>query len=148
MNTRLQQFLSAENLSPTQFADILGIQKSRLSHILSGRNKPGYEFIELFMKKFPNVNMEWLILGKGKMNKGNEDLFSSETKRGTDMRILPELPDNQTEQTVFDAAQLDENQTDENERENVRANDSLMKMKRVVRVTIFYSDGSFDELYR
>ena len=46
MRTRLQQFLQAENLSPSRFADQIGIQRSGMSHILSGRNKPGFDFIE------------------------------------------------------------------------------------------------------
>jgi len=45
MNRRLQQFLELEQLTPSRLADILGVQRSGLSHILSGRNKPGYEFI-------------------------------------------------------------------------------------------------------
>ena len=69
MNRRLQHFLAAEQLTPTQFAESLGIQKSRLSHILSGRNKPGFDFIEKFISTFPGVNIEWFINGTGKMYK-------------------------------------------------------------------------------
>ena len=43
MNRRLQQFLELEQLKPAQFADIMGIQRSNVSHILSGRNKPGFD---------------------------------------------------------------------------------------------------------
>jgi Helix-turn-helix. len=48
MNNRLQQFLSLENLTPSALADKLGVQRSGLSHILSGRNKPGYDFIKKY----------------------------------------------------------------------------------------------------
>lgn len=44
MNKRLQQFLQAENISQSQFADTVGITRAGVSHILSGRNKPGYDF--------------------------------------------------------------------------------------------------------
>ena len=45
MNQRLQQFLNAENLTQTQLADRLGVAKASVSHILAGRNKPGYELL-------------------------------------------------------------------------------------------------------
>ena len=66
MNNRLQQFLELENLTPARLADTLGVQRSGLSHILSGRNKPGFEFITKLLTKFPHINPEWLLMGKGK----------------------------------------------------------------------------------
>jgi transcriptional regulator with XRE-family HTH domain len=69
MTERLTQFLTAEQLSPSRFADLIGVQRSGVSHILSGRNKPGYDFMEKFIKRFPAVNIEWFITGKGKMYK-------------------------------------------------------------------------------
>ena len=46
MKSRLQQFLEVEQLSPARLSEIMGIQRSGLSHILSGRNKPGFDFIQ------------------------------------------------------------------------------------------------------
>ena len=69
MKDRLIQFLTTEQLSPAQFADMLGVQRSGVSHILSGRNKPGFDFIEKFLKRFPTANADWLITGRGKMYK-------------------------------------------------------------------------------
>lgn len=72
MNTRLQQFLDLENLTPARLADIIGVQRSGLSHILSGRNKPSFDFIKRILVKFPRINAEWLITGKGKPYKDFE----------------------------------------------------------------------------
>lgn len=66
MNNRLQQFLDLENISPARLADTIGVQRSGLSHILSGRNKPSYDFIIRLLAKFPHINSEWLLTGKGK----------------------------------------------------------------------------------
>ncbi len=66
MNTRLQQFLELENLTPARLADMLGIQRSGLSHILSGRNKPSYDFLNRILMKFPHINADWLMTGRGK----------------------------------------------------------------------------------
>lgn len=85
MNNRLQQFLELENITPARLADTLGVQRSGLSHILSGRNKPGYEFITKLLTKYPHINSEWLLIGKGKPYKemmtgqgGTPSLLSSQ----------------------------------------------------------------------
>ena len=69
MNRRLQQFLSAENISQSQFAETLGVARANISHILSGRNKPGFDFIEKLLRAYPALNLDWLVTGKGKMYK-------------------------------------------------------------------------------
>lgn len=71
MNNRLQQLLAAENISQSVFADTIGVARASVSHILAGRNKPGFDFIESVSRHYPNVNLEWLITGKGKMYKGD-----------------------------------------------------------------------------
>ena len=78
MNYRLQQFLSAENLSQAQFADIIGVARASVSHIIAGRNKPGFDFIYSMAANFPNLNVEWLVTGRGKMYKTQTDLFPVE----------------------------------------------------------------------
>lgn len=67
MEKRLQQFLSAENLTQSQFAESIGVAKASVSHILAGRNKPGFDFMEGVAKCYPDLSLEWLITGKGKM---------------------------------------------------------------------------------
>ena len=67
MNSRLQQFLNAENLTQAQFADSIDVARASISHILAGRNKPGFEFIESLAKHYPALNIEWFITGKGRM---------------------------------------------------------------------------------
>ena len=46
MNNRLQRFLDAENITQSQLAERLGVAKASISHILAGRNKPGFDFIQ------------------------------------------------------------------------------------------------------
>ena len=79
MNTRLQQFLELENLTPARLADMLGVQRSGLSHILSGRNKPSYDFLTRILAKFPHINADWLLTGRGKAYKdsGESVIISS-----------------------------------------------------------------------
>ena len=93
MNTRLQQFLSAENLSQAQFADIIGVARASVSHILAGRNKPGFDFIYSMAASFPNLNVEWLVTGRGKMYKTQADLFPIEVQEPPQQaQIAPATP--------------------------------------------------------
>lgn len=80
MNNRLKQFLSVENISQSVFAERMQIAKASVSHILSGRNKPGYDFVENIARLYPALNIEWLITGKGRMYKTESDtLFTEES---------------------------------------------------------------------
>ena len=77
MDTRLQQFLAAENISQAQLADTLKVARASVSHIIAGRNKPGYDFISSLLRCYPNLNPDWLINGKGKMYRTAADNASS-----------------------------------------------------------------------
>ena len=59
--------MEKEKLSPTQFATEIGVQRSALSHVLSGRNKPSLDFMMKIKARYPDINLDWLLLGKGKM---------------------------------------------------------------------------------
>ena len=67
MIERIFELLTLKKLSPTQFADEIGIQRSGISHLVSGRNKPSLEFILKVLNRYPEVNAEWLLLGKGSL---------------------------------------------------------------------------------
>ena len=69
MNRRLLLFLQAKNITQSQFADTLSVARGSVSHILSGRNKPGYEFLESLALHYPDLNIDWLFTGKGAMFK-------------------------------------------------------------------------------
>jgi transcriptional regulator with XRE-family HTH domain len=66
---RILKLLTTENISSARFADLIGVQRSNISHILSGRNNPGLDFLQKVLARFPMLNSEWLIIGKGEMYK-------------------------------------------------------------------------------
>ncbi len=142
MKDRLQQFLTLEQLSPARLSEIIGIQRSGLSHILSGRNKPGFDFINKLLIKFPSINAEWLITGKGKMYK---ELPSSITDKKNDSDI--NKISNQAIQFPDKLQFGEENRKSEPSeisiKENLPVDDSK---KRTLKKMIFvYSDGTFVE---
>ncbi len=145
MNNRLSQFLAAEQLTPTRFADEIGVQRSGISHILSGRNKPGYDFLEKFVKRYPSVNIEWFITGRGKMYK--------EQIPG----IIPTFPESPADKLLADARTIDfgavalpemqspiENNELAEHNGTIRENKPLPPAgKTLEKIILLYSDGSF-----
>lgn len=82
MVDRIQKIMQEKNLTPSQFAEALGIQRSGLSHILSGRNQPSLEFVKKLIQRFPDVDLYWLLTGEKSRQeikpviKREPDLFS------------------------------------------------------------------------
>ncbi len=72
MLNRIKQIIDKEKLSSTQFATEIGVQRSALSHVLSGRNKPSLDFMMKIKNRYPEINLDWLLLGKGRMVGGKE----------------------------------------------------------------------------
>jgi transcriptional regulator with XRE-family HTH domain len=67
MHDRLKSWMEKEGLKSSAFADIIGVNRATISHILSGRNKPSIDFLEKLLNVYPNINANWLISGIGYM---------------------------------------------------------------------------------
>lgn len=138
MNRRLQQFLEAENLTAAKLADILGVQRSGLSHILSARNKPSYDFILTILNKYPALNPDWLITGKGKM-------YRDQNEDSTPVHHVV------VEKSEYIQPPQFEFENEVNSEEPISNTTPLLltkapsNNKRIVRITIYYSDGTFED---
>ena len=62
---RLQKVIEFYGETASSFAEKIGVQRSSISHILSGRNKPSLEFVLKVLSSFPEVELYWLLNGKG-----------------------------------------------------------------------------------
>lgn len=134
MNKRLQQFLAAENISQSQFADSIHVARASVSHILAGRNKPGYDFLESMAARYPLLNLEWLISGRGKMFKGQEEAAAELLAEEEEVPVQPQPPG---EPSLFDDAQ-DERPAATAERPEAQ--------RRIARVVVFYDNGTYREI--
>ena len=67
MNDRISLVLRTKNISPSVLADELGVQRSGISHILNGRNKPSLDFIQKLIKLYPDISIQWILFGEGPM---------------------------------------------------------------------------------
>ncbi len=170
IEARLKQFLTMEELSPAAFADMLGIQRSGISHLLAGRNKPSYDFITRMLDRFPDVSADWLLMGKGKPYKdtsahpatgghqpenGNQSTefpgFAQESDFPLDTQEAAfdnQLFGNEGFEVINEPAQPHENPifdpftgSDTPIPEPQKANSG----RKITRITIFYSDGTYEE---
>lgn len=71
MVDRIRQLIQARQLSPTQFADAIGVARPIVSHILGGRNKPSLEVVQKIIAAFPDIALPWLLSGQGDMLGGS-----------------------------------------------------------------------------
>ncbi|MEX0967935.1 MAG: helix-turn-helix transcriptional regulator [Bacteroidia bacterium] len=65
INERIRQIMEQKKLSPSSFADAVDVSRPVISHILSGRNKPGLDLLQKVVEIFTDVNPRWLLTGKG-----------------------------------------------------------------------------------
>lgn len=65
MKDRIAHILKTKNLTATKFADDLDVQRSGISHILSGRNNPSLDFVIKIKETYPEFSLDWLLMGKG-----------------------------------------------------------------------------------
>ncbi|MGO4771345.1 helix-turn-helix domain-containing protein [Flavobacterium sp. W22_SRS_FK3] len=70
---RLEIILDYYTLNASSFADKIGVQRSSMSHLLSGRNKPSLDFVMKILEVFPEVDLYWILSGKGNFPKNNDE---------------------------------------------------------------------------
>lgn len=80
MHDRIKIWIESNGLKSSSFADKIGVNRSTISHILSGRNKPSIDFLDKMMKFFPDLNSNWIITGEGFMYKSKEKREKITTK--------------------------------------------------------------------
>ena len=146
MNNRIVKILTNEVISPSKFSDKIGVTRSSISHILSGRNKPSLDVITKILTNYKNINPEWLILGKEPMYKENvqPSLFDNDNtfvkEEVTNNGITEKPINNQTEDIKKEA------KTEEKEEiEPPKTNKVLSK--KVQKIVTFYTDKTFEEYF-
>lgn len=89
MKDRIILLIKAKNLTAAQFADEVGVQKSSISHIISGRNNASLDFIQKILVRYPEVNMDWIMLGKGPIFKGVDSAMNASNDEALKMDSIP-----------------------------------------------------------
>ncbi|MEM9052037.1 MAG: helix-turn-helix transcriptional regulator [Bacteroidota bacterium] len=91
---RLKTIIKVNNLTSSSFADRIGVQRSGVSHILNGRNKPSMEFLLKVIESFPRVDAGWLLTGKSPKKSVDSVINVAEPKveKGETQAFHPEKP--------------------------------------------------------
>ena len=112
--------IESHKLSAGAFADKIGVQRSNVSHVLSGRNKPGFEFLEKILLAFPKVQAHWLLTGRQIANE-------------------PEV--------ILKPVMKDEEQAPYGNKLPVNRVSESSGTKKVVKIVTFYDDFTFDSYF-
>lgn len=78
MREKLLDLMKNEGLKPGQLAEMLEVNPAGISHILAGRNKPGFEMLQKILRRFPQINPDWLLLDSDKMYRDDVDRFAAQ----------------------------------------------------------------------
>ena len=101
--------MQAKNITARQFAEEIGIQPSGMSHILGGRNNPSLDFVVKVLKRYPEIDAGWLLLGKGAMYGNGERLAVSGQQSAVGVQQLAvsdQQPAVSGQQSAFGGQQL------------------------------------------
>jgi len=118
---RLKIIMEFYQLTASSFADKISVQRSSISHLLSGRNKPSLDFVLKVIKEFEDVELYWLLNGKGIF-----PAMTSPTYSSTDSNQMAE-PKEEVVQKYIEPSFLSDN------------------ARTIDRIVIFYADGTFNE---
>lgn len=143
---RLEIILDYYSLNASSFADKIAVQRSSLSHLLSGRNKPSLDFILKIIAIFPEVDLYWILNGKGSFPKNMEQLDKKENSVGQVVKensptsapteIIPENLFSQVKSAnpipVYDTKKIDA-------QNSAKESDS----GGIDKIVIFYKNGTF-----
>lgn len=126
---RLSLIMRHYGLTSSSFAERIGVQRSSISHLLSGRNKPSLDFVLKVLKEFPEVSLYWLMNGVGNFpNKDQKEIKQNPSSSSSEPRKSPE--ENIAETPANNLAPHT-NTIDE------------LAAKEIERIVILYKDGTF-----
>ena len=139
---RLELIFEYYGLSGSSFADKIGIQRSSLSHLLSGRNKPSLEFVMKIVSILPEVEFNWILNGIGVFP---NNLISEKQKEISLEQINPILPfpDEITNTIVKSLKNDTENKIEQSSNFELENESKRLKLKIIIQIVIFYDDGTF-----
>lgn len=163
---RLLKLIADNNMSAKQFAAEVGIQAGTISNIVNGRNNPSLDVMQRVLNRFRTLSSDWLILGVGNMYRtegGKENRENGEAKDQQLQQQQQEIPGigdaiASPQQSIDSPSPLSraqaisapaisrEMQPLASTKKQQTAPMEQPAAKRIERIIVFYSDGTFDEI--
>lgn len=148
MKEKIQLLIKKEGLTQSRLAEILEIQPANVSHIMSGRSKPGFELLQKILRRFPHISPDWLLLDQGEMYRQVGEFEATTTAAPTSERPAPNFdslfaPAQPSAPTLQKGAEFSaENSTLASELAATLPTSG--HHGRVARVVLFYTDHTFE----
>jgi len=141
---QIRYLMSHYELSATQLADKLGIQRSTISHLLSGRNNPSIDLLRRIISSFPDINEAWLLSGHGNPLKSAKESFS-DLKSVNSREITINTPVNNTVNQSSDTSVTSElvGDTSVDKIKHVKDSVPFVNNEDIEQILVFYTDGTF-----
>lgn len=136
INERVIQIMKLKNMSPSQFADITRLNRATVSQLTANRNNPSFSTIMNILETFPEIDANWLLLGRKSTIQSTEKQEDNIVLQNNQIDIFD------TQQTENQSVELKNNQSQKNE---VISQESNTISKKIEKIVIFYTDRSFSE---
>jgi transcriptional regulator with XRE-family HTH domain len=139
ISERLQMVIKMNGMTNASFADEIGVQRSSISHVLAGRNKPSIDFIQKILMTFPKVNADWLVTGKriGKISGSTEEVEVKEERNVTTEVNAPIQTIHEEEPGEYKGVSR--------EKPVENREPDLDSQRKITKILVFYDDGTFEE---
>ncbi len=123
---RIEQVFKSLGLSARQFATEIRVRPGTISNMMVGRNNPSLEVMRKIMERYPTLNPEWLIAGRGQMWR---------TAPGEQAGLFDGLPPEGISSV---------RRTTTQEEPQVLA----APQKKISRIVVYYTDNTYEEFTR
>ena len=143
---RLEIILDYYSLNASSFADKIGVQRSSLSHLLSGRNKPSLDFILKILDVFPDVDLYWILNGKGSFPKNSEHIRETgKIAAPIEVQKISALPAfDKVEENLFSGLIKTDSFSPLDEQKREEPNDFKNQNEHSIdKIVVFYKNGTF-----
>jgi len=131
---RLEIVMDYYSLNASAFADKIGVQRSSMSHLLSGRNKPSLDFVMKVLEVFPDVDLYWILAGRGNFPK-NHDEDSSEISRSS--------PPILSDETSFSTNESNNKKNTVQSSSGAKYSGFNLDDSEIEKIVLFYKNGTF-----
>jgi transcriptional regulator with XRE-family HTH domain len=142
MKDRIQKIIDDKKLTPSRFADEVGLNRPAVSHILNGRNNPGLDALQRILSRYPDVNAGWLISGTGPMYNNESEEPIMPTLFDENEEFTPHSPEKNeyAKEMALSSPSKSPKRFD-----NQHINTVLETSVKVKKIAVFYSDNTYEE---
>lgn len=142
MREKLQKLMHIEGLTSSRLAEILEIQPSGISHLLAGRNKPGFDLLQKMLRRFPQINPDWLLLD-------SEDMYRKDAAiTASSMDATRQISQNESLSTSEPSLPLNSDSPQGHQTDgNATGTEPVVPVRlhgNIVRIVVFYDNHTFE----